>query len=58
MSEAVWLLTPLKQGGHNFKEAADHGRWVPIGGTLGELGKALEVDEQELQIAQVGARRA
>lgn len=46
MSEAVWLLTPLKQGGHNFKEAAESGRWVPIGGTLGELGKALEVDEQ------------
>jgi len=46
MSEAVWLLTPLKQGGHNFKEAAESGRWVPIGGTLGELGKALEVDEK------------
>lgn len=46
MSEATWLLTPLKQGGHNFKEAAEFGRWVPIGGTLGELGRALEVDEK------------
>lgn len=46
MSNAVWLLTPLKPSGHNFKAASESGRWVPIDGTLGELAKALEVDEQ------------
>lgn len=46
MSEPVWLLTPLKPSGHNFKAATASGAWVPIGGTLGELAKALEVDDQ------------
>lgn len=45
-NEPVLLLTPLRKGGHNFKDATSPGNWQTISGTLGELGKALDVDEQ------------
>lgn len=43
---AVQMLSPLKKEGHNLKGATQHGRWSPLSGTLGELGKALDVDDQ------------
>lgn len=43
MTEPVLLLTPLRQSGHNFKDATTPGSWQPISGTLGELGSALDV---------------
>ncbi len=46
MSDPTLLLTPLKKTGHNFKAAVNSGDWVPISGTLGELGKALDVDDE------------
>ena len=45
MADPILLLTPLRKTGHNFKAAIASGAWVPISGTLGELGKALDVDE-------------
>ena len=45
MADPILLLTPLRKTGHNFKAAIASGSWVPISGTLGELGKALDVDE-------------
>lgn len=39
------LLTPLREAGHNFKTEVDPGAWRPIAGTLGELGRALDIDE-------------
>lgn len=44
--EPVLLLTPLRKSGHNFKDATSPGSWQSISGTLGELGEALDVDEQ------------
>lgn len=45
-NEPILLLTPLRKGGHNFKDATGFGSWQPITGTLGELGGALDVDEK------------
>ncbi|QCB42575.1 hypothetical protein E5673_10325 [Sphingomonas sp. PAMC26645] len=45
-NEPILLLTPLRKGGHNFKDATGFGSWQPISGTLGELGGALDVDEK------------
>ncbi|MEO7692223.1 MAG: hypothetical protein ABIS51_23260 [Sphingomonas sp.] len=45
-NEPVLLLTPLRKSGHNFKDATAPGSWQPISGTLGELGRALDVDDQ------------
>lgn len=45
-NEPVLLLTPLRKSGHNFKAATSPGSWHAITGTLGELGKALDVDEK------------
>jgi len=44
-NEPVLLLTPLRKEGHNFKGATSAGSWQPLSGTLGELGKALDVDD-------------
>lgn len=44
--DAVQMLSPLKKEGHNLKGATQPGRWTPLSGTLGELGKALDVDDQ------------
>jgi hypothetical protein len=46
MADPVLLLTPFRESGHNFKEATAPGSWQPISGTLGELGKALKVDDK------------
>lgn len=46
MSDPVLLLTPLRKEGHNLKGATAPGDWVPITGTLGELGRALDVDDK------------
>lgn len=45
-AKPVLLLTPLREKGHNFKDATSPGSWQAITGTLGELGKALDVDEE------------
>lgn len=45
-NEPVLLLTPLRKEGHNFKGATSAGSWQPLSGTLGELGKALDVDDE------------
>lgn len=44
-NEPILLLSPLRKEGHNFKGATSAGSWQPLSGTLGELGKALDVDD-------------